>query len=95
MKQSINKVLQSQEILSPVVENVITVLIITSEATVENRNTLKSIITTVDNLDDKLSHSIDELDEKILKVDGFLKVYLHLDFMVQELREIVLKGSIL
>lgn len=95
VKQSIHKVSQSQEILSHVVEDAITVLNITREATVENRNTLQSIITAVDNLDDKLSLAINELDVKILKVDNFMQIYLHLDFMVQELREIVLKGSIL
>ena len=95
VKQSIHKVSQSQEILSHVVEDAITVLNITREATVENRNTLQSIITAVDNLDDQLSRAINELDEKILKVDNFMQIYLHLDFMVQELREIVLKGSVL
>ena len=44
---------------------------------------------------DKLSRAINELDEKILKVDNFMQIYLHLDFMVQELCEIVLKGSVL
>ena len=46
-------------------------------------------------MDDKLSRAINELDEKILKVDNFMQIYLHLDFMVQELCEIVLKGSVL
>lgn len=95
VKQSIHKVSETQEILSHVVEDAISILNITRDATIENRNTIQALITAVDNLDDKLSHAINELDEKILRVDNFLQIYLHVDFMVQELREVVLKGSIL
>ena len=59
------------------------------------RLVIQSIITAIDNLDDKVSYAVNEIDETILKVDSFMQIYLQLDFMVQELREIVLKGSIL
>lgn len=95
VKQSIRKVSESQEILSHVVEDAISILNITKDATVENRNTIQALITAVDNLDDKLSHAIIDLDEKILRIDNFVQIYLQVDFMVQELWEIVLKGSIL
>ena len=95
VKSSIRKVSQNQEILSHVVEDAVTVLNITREATVENRNTLQQDITAVGSLDDKVAHAINEIDAKIVKIDSFMQIYLQLDFMVQELRELVLKGSIL
>ena len=94
-RESIRKISANQEILSHVVEDAISVLNVNREATIENRNTIQSDITAIDNLDDKVSYAVNEIDEKILKVDNFMQIYLQLDFMVQELREIVLKGSIL
>ena len=88
-------VVESQEIMSHAEEDAVSVLYITMAVTVVNHNTIQSIITAVNGLDDKISSAINESDEKIWKLDNFLQVYLHLHFMVQELRKIVLKGSLL
>ena len=95
VRRSIKKVSRRQEIISHVIEDSITVLNVTRETAVTNRNAIKAIITAVDNLDHKLGETLTKIEDKLARVDTFYQAYLHLDFTIQELREIVLKGSLL
>ena len=92
IRKNIASLAQNQEQIILVVEDSITILNMTRAEVSENRQAIMELVKSIHGLDSKLATIADALQKQTHENKYFLKMYLQLDLIINELKDMLQNG---
>ena len=92
IRKNIASLAQNQEQIIHVVEDSITILNMTRAEVSENRQAIMELVKSIHGLDSKLATIADALQKQIYENKHFLEMYLQLDLIINELKDMLQNG---
>ncbi|XP_060575674.1 uncharacterized protein LOC132733092 [Ruditapes philippinarum] len=86
---------KTQKAILHVVDENLTVLNVTRRSTIENRETINQILTSLEQMSTDFSKYKDRVHLEVVKITEFVQTYLRVSHIVQNFREIIERGFIL
>ena len=73
----------------------LTLLNLTQNAVKENRNSLNDVINTLSKVEVRLRNVTDEVNARLLETTNFMVAYFHLDLLIQEVRDLMSRATLM
>jgi len=73
----------------------LTILNLTQNAVKENRNSLNDVISTLSKVEVRLRNVTEEVNARLLETNNFMVSYFHLDLLIQEVRDLMSRATLM
>lgn len=94
IRRQVGELSYGQRSIIPAIDESISVLNVTRHDVAENRQSINELMATVETLDRRLTNVTQSLNHRLNSLRKFLELYLKLDLIIDELKQITQKGVV-